>query len=69
MSKKIMYFAPCEVICFEKGDEVATIAATSTKVIVGMGGACKCYDSIKKAISAVEAAGYTVRTDHFKMFD
>ena len=68
MSNRVM-FKPCEVICFQRGDEVATIAASEEKVVVGMDGACKCYDSIKKAISAVEAAGYTIRTDHFRMFD
>ena len=59
-------FHPTEVISFQRGDNLATIATNGSMHVSQEFELLKEHATLKSAISYLEAKGYAIRTDRFE---
>lgn len=60
-------FTPTEVLSFVRGDNLATIATSGSRHVSQEFQCVKEHTSLTKAISYLEAKGYTIDTSNFKV--
>lgn len=56
---------PIEVLCFQRGDDFATIVTDGTKHRSFEMNASISHDSLRKAIAYLESHGFTIMIDKF----
>lgn len=59
-------YQPTEVLSFVRGDNLATVATSGSRHVSQEFQCVKEHTSLTKAISYLEAKGYTIDTSNFK---